>query len=119
MKKLILLLAICFGNIALYNAIAQEAKSNLTISKAQENSDKLDLELTQAQFELVSKNIETYYKDFLEIAHSNTSDKRVAVSISAKKPENSRVLKRVLISAEIKEIQFVDKKASIDEFFGY
>ncbi|MFN7012738.1 MAG: hypothetical protein ACK4ON_00540 [Bacteroidia bacterium] len=120
MKKLIfsLFLGLVFISVANITK-AQNVKSNFTMAEAKADLSKLEIELTKPQFEIVSKNHETYYKDFLKIDVKNSNNNTVLAEISSTKPENNRIIKRILIASEIKEIQFKDKKISIDEFFGF
>lgn len=120
MKKTLLFFALITASLfSTFVAKAQNVKSNKTFEQAQLNMAELELELSQAQFNIVSKNHETYYKDFLSLTSSPLSGDKVKASIVSIKPENNRIIKRLLIASEIKEIQFSDKKAAIDEYFGF
>lgn len=120
MKKALLFFTLITASLfSTFVVKAQSVKSNKTFEQAQLNMAELELELSQAQFNIVSKNHETYYKDFLSLTSSPISGDKVKVSIVSIKPENNRIIKRLLIASEIKEIQFSDKKASIDEYFGF
>jgi LAS superfamily LD-carboxypeptidase LdcB len=120
MKKLFFCLFISILFVSVKNiANAQNAKSNITVAEAKADLSKLEIELTKPQFDIVSKNHETFYKDFLILDVKNSNNNMVLAEISSTKPENNRIIKRILIASEIKEIQFKDKKISIDEFFGF
>lgn len=119
MKKTFLFFALI--TVSLFSTFivkAQNVKSYKTFEQAQQNMAELELELSQVQFNIISKNYETYYKDFLSLTSSPLSGDKVKISIVSIKPENKRIIKRLLIASEVKEIQFSDKKATIDEYFG-
>lgn len=120
MKNMFKLLYILFLTILSLNYTnAQPAKSNLALSEAQKNKTELQLELPNNVFEVIKKNHETYYKEFLTLNVNSNSSNSTIVTIIAIQPENNRIIKRLLITSDIREIQFKDKKVSIDEFFGF
>lgn len=120
MKKLIfsLFFSLVFISVA-NNVNAQIAKSNFTEAEAKADKIGLELGLTKAQHEILVNNYTKYYKDMIEISTLEIDANNVTIKIKTFKPENYRIIKRLLIVSEIKEIEFKDKKSSIDEFFGF
>ncbi len=120
MKKLIFSLFFSLVFISVVNiAKAQNAKSNFTVAEAKADKISLELELTKAQLDILVNNYTKYYKDIMEISTLEIVANNVTIKIKTIKPENYRIIKRLLITSDIKEIEFKDKKISIDDFFGF
>jgi len=120
MKKVIksLLIAAVFLASAI-NVQGQVAKNKQTFAQASTNKAQLELVVNKAMADVIAKNHDTYYKDFLTLNKETNVQGEIFLTISAKAPEYERIVKRILIASEVKEIVFADKKASLEEFFGF
>jgi hypothetical protein len=98
---------------------AQEAKNKKTFEQASLNKAKIELIVNKNMADIIIKNHETYYKDFLTVSKESIAQGEIQLSIFAKSPEDEKIIKRLLIASGIKEITFTDKKASLEEFFGF
>jgi hypothetical protein len=120
MKKLInSVFLMCLIITASFVAKGQEAKNKKTFEQASSNKAKIELIVNKNMADIIIKNHETYYKDFLTVSKESIAQGEIQLTISANTPEYERIVKRILIASEIKEIVFSDKKASLEEFFGF
>lgn len=87
-----LFIYIIFISVAI-NVNAQIAISNVSLAKTKADFCKPEIERTMHLFEIVSKNNETFYKDFLTVHFMDYNNKMVFAELSSIKQENSRIIK--------------------------
>jgi hypothetical protein len=97
----------------------QEVKNKQTFEQASLNKAKLELVVNKNLADVIIKNHETYYKDYLSISKESVGKEEIQISISSKSSDYEKIIKRLLIASGIKEITFNNKKASLEEFFGF
>lgn len=116
-----------FGNLAfsliglllVFSAHAQTVKSNTTFAEATANKQELTLIADKQLSETLVKNFTSYYKDFFSVTTEAINAQENQVKIVSFEAEKARVIKRLLTVSEVKEIQFLDKKVNLEEYFGF